>query len=122
MRTTMTRTRDARVTGRTENELPTTTIFELLANSRRQLALQYLRSRVGAVPLGDLADQIALWEGDHTQTQSERIRINFIHAHLPKLADAGIIRYDPTKETVELEEAAAQLTPFLDLAAPTGTL
>lgn len=118
----MTTTRDRTVTGRTENDLPTTTIFELLANSRRRLALQYLRSRVGAVPLGDLADQIALWEGEHTQAQSERISICLVHLHLPKLADAGIVRYDPTQETVELEEAAAQLTPFLDLATPTENL
>lgn len=118
----MEKTRDADATGRTNRDLPTTTIFELLANHRRQLALQYLTSKVGAVPLRELADQIALWEGEHTKERCERICTGLVHVHLPKLADAEIVRYDPNRETIELQETADQLTPFLDLAAPTDSL
>lgn len=118
----MTKTQDTDVTERTDSDLPTTTIFGLLANHRRQLALQYLTSTVGAVPLRELADQMALWEGEHTKERCERICTSLIHVHLPKLADAGVVRYDANRETVELEETVDQLRPFLDLAAPTDNL
>jgi len=118
----MEKTRDTDATGRTDSDVPTTTIFNLLANHRRQLTLQYLTSTVGAVPLRDVADQIALWEGEHTKERCERICTSLVHVHLPKLVDAEIVRYDPNRETIELRETADQLAPFLDLAAPADGL
>ena len=118
----MEKTRDTGATERTDSDLPTTTIFGLLANHRRQLALQYLTSKVGAVPLSELANQIALREGEHTKERCERICTGLVHVHLPKLADAGIVRYDPNRETIELQETADQLAPFLELAEPTDSL
>lgn len=118
----MDKPRDTSATGRTDGDLPTTTIFELLADHRRELALRYLTSAVGAVPLRELADQIALVEGEHTRRRCEQICTSLVHVHLPKLADADVARYDPSKETVELQATADQLRPFLDLAAPPDSL
>lgn len=101
-----------------ESDLSTGTICELIANDRRRLALHYLTRSVGSAPVSDLADQLALWEGEHTRDRYERICTSLVHTHVPKLVDAGVARYDPDRETVELLEAADRLAPYLDLAAP----
>lgn len=117
----MTNTKPNSTPGGTDDDLDTTRLFELLANDRRRLALHYLTQTVGAVHVGDLADQIALWEGDHTHEHYERICTSLVHIHIPKLTDAGVMQYDPEQETVELLEVADQLVPHLDLAAPADT-
>lgn len=107
--------------GGTDNDLPVGQIFDLLAHDRRRRTLQYLQQVVGAVHVSDVADQLALWEGEHTREQYERICTGLVHAHLPKLADAGVVQYDPDTETVALVETADQLHPYLDLAAAAET-
>lgn len=104
-------------TGGDETDLSATVIFELLANYRRQLALQYLSSTVGAIPLAELADKIASWEGEQTKERYEQICLSLVHVHLPKLVDAGVAQYDRNRETIELQERADGLVPFLELAA-----
>lgn len=104
-------------TGGDETGISATVIFELLANDRRQLALQYLTSTAGAIPLAELADKIASWEGEHTKERYEQICTSLVHVHLPKLVDVGVARYDRNRETIELQERADGLIPFLELAA-----
>jgi hypothetical protein len=43
--------------------LPPATVFSLLAADRRRFAVRYLASRVDAVPLGEVAEHVALAEG-----------------------------------------------------------
>jgi len=117
----MSKTRDNTASGRTDSELSPTTIFELLAKNRRQLILSYLTQAVGAVPISDLADQIALWEGEHTREQYERVCTSLVHVHLPKLADVGVIEYDRENEMLNLQESADQILPYLELATPTSS-
>lgn len=107
---------DAEAAGR-DAEQTVTGIFELLSDRRRRFALHYLLTQVGATEVSDLADQIALREGNHTQDRYERICTGLVHIHLPKLVDAEVIEYDPERESIELRERAAALTPYLDLAA-----
>lgn len=94
------------------------TIFSLLADDRRRVVLHYLSRRVGAVPLGDVAERIALREDDLSRDRYERILTGLFHVHVPKLTDAGIVRFDEYEETVELLPPADAVRPFLDLAAP----
>lgn len=96
-------------------DITPTTIFTLLANDHRRYTLHYLSQKVGAVSLGDLAEQIAIWEADPTHDHYERILTGLYHTHLPKLVDAGIVRYDVEQETVELLEAIDSLIPHLNL-------
>ncbi|WP_132057486.1 DUF7344 domain-containing protein [Halorussus amylolyticus] len=97
-------------------ELSPTTVFELLANDRRRYAFHYLATTVGATSLDDLADQIALWERTATADQHRDIRGDLHHRHLPLLADTGVVRYDPDRETVELRDCGDDLlAPFLKL-------
>ncbi|EMA31017.1 hypothetical protein C444_08860 [Haloarcula japonica DSM 6131] len=116
MQITMTKTQHTANEGSTDSDLSVTTIFELLTSERRRRALQYLTQAVGAVPISDLADQLTLWEGEHTREQYERVCTSLFHVHLPKMADAGVVQYDPACETVHPQEAIEQITPYLELA------
>lgn len=102
---------------RTSDDLPTDTIFEVLANPRRRYLLHYLSQRVGAVGVDDAAEQIALWEGDATRDRYERVLTGLFHVHLPMLADAGLVSYDSILETVTREKSVRCLAPYLELAA-----
>lgn len=108
-------TSDVKTPGNTKT-LPATTVFELLLDQRRRYALHYLSQRVGAVTIVELAEQIALWEGNPTSDRVERICTGLLHRHLPKLVDTHVVRYDPNAETVELRPMAANLESYLELA------
>lgn len=103
--------------GSIDTDLDATVICDLLAEPRRRLALHYLTQKVSAVHIGDLAEQIALWEDNLTSDHFDRICTSLVHSHLPKLAAAGAISYDEANETVALCDAAASISPYLELAA-----
>jgi len=92
-------------------------VFKLLSHHRRRIAVQYLATQVGTTSVSDVADQIALLEGEHTRDRYERICTSLVHTHLPKLADGGAIEYDPDQEVVELRDQAAGMLPYLEVAA-----
>ncbi|WP_276254554.1 DUF7344 domain-containing protein [Halomontanus rarus] len=108
-------TSDVRTPGNTDI-LPANTVFELLLDQRRRYTLHYLSQKVGAVPIAELAEQIALREGDPTYDRVERICTGLHHRHLPKLVDTQVVRYDPNAETVELRSMAPNLESHLELA------
>lgn len=94
-----------------------TTLFAVFAEQRRQHAISYLSHKLGAVALGDLAEYIALAEGEPTRDRYERVLVSLVHAHIPQLIDAELVRYDAESETVELRPDPAVVRPYLDLAA-----
>lgn len=93
-----------------------TTIFEALSHERRQLALQYLVHKPGAVELGDIAEYIAIEEERTTQDQYERIITGLYHNQLPRLIGTDLVQYDGDRETVSLRVDREALQPYLDLA------
>ena len=97
-----------------------TTIFKALAETHRQHILQYLAHTPGAVPLGDLAEYLAITDGNPTRDHYERILTGLYHHHLSHLADAGLVYYDTDPETIELVDAST-VRPYLNLALPTDT-
>ena len=99
-----------------ESDLSATKIFSLLSNDRRRYALHYLSTQVGDVHLGELAEQIAIWEDEPTNDRYERIYVGLVHNHVPKLESAGVIESKPDKETVALSENVNALCPYLELA------
>lgn len=110
-------TREPVATGSDSVDLPPAAVFDLLTDDRRRYALHYLSRKVGAVPLGDLAEQVALWEGDTSWDRYERVLTDLYHTHLPRLTDADVVRFDADRETVELRPSADGLAPFLKLVA-----
>lgn len=98
------------------DDLPATAIFPLLADDRRRYVLHYLSRHVGTVSLGELAEQIALWEGDPTYDHYERILTSLHHHHLPKLVDGGLVHYYVEQEGVRGLDAIESVRPYLNLA------
>ena len=81
------------------------TTFELLSNARRRYLLYYLVTMDSPVAEIDAAvNAVATYEASHPNTDTpptqENIEIDLQHRHLPKLANAGIIDFDPRHGTI----------------------
>lgn len=98
------------------NDRSTTEVFHLLADDRRRHVLDYLCRQVATVSLGELAEQVAIREGDPTYDHYERILTSLYHTHLPRLVDGGMVRYDVEGETVTVLAAIEAVRPYLDVA------
>lgn len=91
-------------------------IFPLLASDRRRHVLHLLSYHTRAVPIGEIAEQIALSEGNPTRDHYERILTGLHHSHLPKLVDGNLVHYDTERETVAALDTLESVRPYLDLA------
>lgn len=108
-------------------QLPLSALAALLGNARRRFVLRYLQLRDAPVTVEELAEAVARWECDDldeiTPHLSECILASLRHVHLPKLADAGLIRYDRADGRVWTPDHADvdRLDSFLprDLRIPT---
>ncbi|WP_226005549.1 DUF7344 domain-containing protein [Natrinema salinisoli] len=91
-----------------QNPSRLTETFDLLTHPYRRYALYYLTRESETVSIDTLAAAIATWDGDHTGTEpstdSRDVEAALHHAHIPKLADAGIVLFDVNGGTIELEE------------------
>jgi hypothetical protein len=109
--------------GGDQDQLSLDVIFEILKNSRRRQVLDHVEDRNEPVDLGDLAEVIAARENDTTvdgitSQERKRVYVGLYQAHLPKMADVDIVRYDRTRGQVELADNAEQLVQYRN-AGPT---
>ena len=116
MKRSMPTNTDDSSSGSIDAEQAVSGVFRLLSHHRRRVAVQYLATQVGTTSVSDVADQIALLEGEHTRDRYERICTSLFHTHFPMLADGGAIEYDPDQEVVELRDQAAGMLSYLELA------
>lgn len=61
------------------------------------------------VELDALVERVAANESDAFGTVSDdrhQLRVSLVHVHLPKLEDAGLIRYDRAAHRIRLADAA----------------
>lgn len=87
--------------------------FDLLRDARRRGVL-YTLKRNGRTSVEELAERIAAWQSDEgDETDPESVEVSLVHAHLPKLADAGVVEYDREHGAVELAEDGDDLDPLL---------
>lgn len=95
-------------------------IFTILSNRRRRRVLQYLEAHDETrVDLRTLVDALAEWEyGEPAETlswkQRKRVYTALRQSHLPKLADAGAIEYDPSRGEVTLTEETREFQVYLE--------
>ncbi|MCU4752640.1 hypothetical protein OB919_11680 [Halobacteria archaeon AArc-curdl1] len=78
--------------------------------------MAYLAQKPAAISLGDLADYIAIQEGELTNERYERVLTDLAHCHLPHLHDAGLVRYSTDEERVELAVERRVVAPYLELS------
>ena len=107
-----------KLTGQLE-EVGLNTLYDLLKNPRRRMALRYLvRSREETATIGELAEQLAAWENDLplagvNSTLRKRTYNTLQQHHLPKLAEAGLVEFDRARGHVRLIADPQQLTLVL---------
>ncbi|WP_132060390.1 DUF7344 domain-containing protein [Halorussus amylolyticus] len=106
--------------GASSESLTTDRVFDLLADAERRRALSALRSADGSVQLGDLAAETVARDectdpSTVTADERERTAAALHHKHLPRLADSGVVCYDPAESRVELTETVEELTPYFEI-------
>lgn len=87
----------------TREPIPVDEVHRLLANERRRYILAYLvRRPADVVPVEDVVEFVAEREEPKPGpgTPRDRIATDVHHVHVPKLADAGVVRFDPVAGTV----------------------
>lgn len=75
----------------------------LLAVERRRVTLDVLTNRSAPLSLDDLANDVAEREVSDCVATAEsvgRVAVSLHHQHLPKLADFGVVDYDPAEQLV----------------------
>lgn len=107
-----------RSTSSNTQPLSVDSVFDALANRRRRYVLHCLQKYDNPMALADVADEIAVWENETNISEIsgeevKRVYISLYHAHVPKLADAGIVEYNQDRDMVALSENADQVEPFL---------
>ncbi|WP_459195119.1 DUF7344 domain-containing protein [Halosimplex sp. J119] len=86
--------------------------YDALSSPRRRAVVRVLDDTDGSLPLRELAVEVAREEAqseDDTDEDDriERIQTTLYHVHVPKLADAGIVRYREESERVTLTHAVS---------------
>ncbi|MDG5759747.1 hypothetical protein QA600_10380 [Natronococcus sp. A-GB1] len=79
---------------------------ELLAADRRRVAVSILAEHTEPFGIDELAVAVAnreaeLETGDEGRPAVERVALTLHHAHLPRLADAGVIEYEPESRRID---------------------
>lgn len=81
-------------------------VFDVLQDQHRRYVLHALSESQQPMHLTDLANAVVDQKGqsnhDGTTETVERVRTSLHHAHLPKLADFGVIEYDVDERRVKL--------------------
>lgn len=96
-------------------------VFEALSHRRRRYVFYHVRNHE-RTDVDDLAARVAAWEQntsiEHVSSRTiERVQRELVHAHLPKLADYGLIEYDQRSGAVSYDRPPTQLERVLDVVA-----
>lgn len=84
--------------------------LRVLADRRRRYALYRLKESETPMTVADPADDVVRRETDRSpaaaQDERARIYVSLYHNHLPKLAEAALVRFDVDRSTVRLSPDA----------------
>lgn len=102
----------------TDEDLGQNEAFDLLNNSRRRYVLYLLETHDEAMPIGDLADEVASWEQDKpidelTQQERKRVHVSLYQTHLVRLDERGVVEFDRDSGMVTITPKADQIRRFL---------
>lgn len=87
-------------------------LSDILSHSHRRFILQYLQTADTPLPVDEVATELVAWENplfsadQLGEGKAALVEISLVHSHLPKMAEAGLIRYDEIRQTVTLGERA----------------
>lgn len=102
-------------------------LLQLVADRRRRQAIHHLRHEAdGNTTIDDLVDRMhdGGLDADGHPTDREQLAIQLYHAHLPKLADYGVVEFEPENGAIryrpdeQFETVLDALPDELPLASP----
>lgn len=105
--------------------LPVDATVETLADRRCRNVLDHLVRQPDSADLDELAPCLSAGgdsrdggergddDDDRDDARRERAALRLHHVVLPKLADAGLIRYDPAENVAQLAESPARVDEYL---------
>jgi DNA-binding transcriptional ArsR family regulator len=98
-------------------------VFDVLGSERRRILLAVLRDRKGSMTVRDLAAEIATREngGDASPDDCDRIHTTLVHAHLPKLEHAGLVRRGPNERVALAADSPVRTPRFQMLLRTAGS-
>lgn len=101
-------------------ELTQTEAFDILSSDRRRHTLHFLLSHKDGAEIGELSRQIAAWENGEsvdqvTADQRRRVYVSLHQTHLPRMDEAGILRYENSRDTIELTERGESLRVYMEV-------
>ncbi|WP_049924990.1 DUF7344 domain-containing protein [Halopiger goleimassiliensis] len=99
---------DAVVAGPTDDDEDLDAVYEALADERRRTVLSVLGAQYHPISTETLARDVAAREAGTTErdVSSERVasvRTSLVHAHLPLLAECGLVTYDAEDDHVSYQ-------------------
>lgn len=100
-------------------------LFAVLSDARRRFVLRTLQLADREMSVSELTSEVVSWEADMTDSGTtddvrDTVEISLVHTHLPKMAQAGVVSYDPAAGTVALTDRRHELDHHLSaVAAPT---
>ena len=100
-----------------EPELKAVEIHDVLSNERRRLILKFLRDAGGLLTARELSERIAEVETGETpppRNIRQSAYVSLHQTHLPKLDELGIVDYDQSAKTVELNDRARQVSIYME--------
>jgi hypothetical protein len=95
-------------------------IFDLLSHYRRRLLVHALKSSPSHTEIGELAEQIAAWElgidrEELSSKERKRLYTSIQQQHLPRMAEAGFVEFDPDRGTVKPTAALDEADIYLEM-------
>ncbi|MCU4740884.1 hypothetical protein OB955_06925 [Halobacteria archaeon AArc-m2/3/4] len=101
-----------------DRSLDVDTCCGLLSSWRRRYLLTQLRDR-DRVTIDRLARRIAALEQDTTrdavsEDARDSVVVSLVHNHLPRLADHGVVEYDPRNGDIVPDTAFEELERYLE--------
>lgn len=96
-------------------------LFDVLADPRRRYALKCLREFRTPMALADLAGEVASREQerpvpDVPAEEVKQVYLSLYHSHVPKMADANIVKYTQEQDMVVLTPESEHVEPFVEFA------
>lgn len=89
-------------------------VIRALSEQRRRSTLQVLHQCREAT-ISEIAKEIAAKEDDkpNSDNQSDAIRIDLYHRHIPILAEAGLVHYTEERDAIAISEYGMNATSFI---------
>lgn len=106
-------------------ESETDIVFDILSSPRRRFAIRLLYEKPDRIrTLQQLSEYVAAREnhiqvGEVTQAERKRVYVSLYQTHVPKLQEAGIVRYDHDTGHIKLTNRLGRVGTYLDIPIQT---